>query len=432
MDHRFSTKLFLFLMIAWPLLFGSMSEAVECQTLTIANSKAWKPYSYLDEQGQPSGILIDFWLAFGEANHVDIQFQLMDWNDSLEAVKLGKSDVQAGLIRSASRLAYLDFAEPLLTIDTQLYVHRTLLGDKLDTLLSGAMNVSLGVVKGGFEQEFMQREYPQLKLIEYANNELMMSAAKRRELDGFVADTQVAKGNRDLLEQIEQGFAQLSSNEKNRILSRWVHIETIYPRYLMPILASGLLLSIVIYTLQLRRTVRLRTQQLEEANQKLSYLAKTDSLTDIANRRSFFEYLEAEQTRSGSLTLMVFDIDDFKTINDRFGHGAGDNAICFVVGCVRQALASDTYFARIGGEEFAIVARGKNAEESQQLAERICQRVAEKKWVVNAQHSLSLTISLGCAFYLHPARPFSLHDADSLMYEGKRNGKNQVVFRTWS
>ncbi|MFU7506094.1 diguanylate cyclase domain-containing protein [Vibrio cholerae] len=432
MDHRFSTKLFLFLMIAWPLLFGSMSEAVERQTLTIANSKAWKPYSYLDEQGQPSGILIDFWLAFGEANHVDIQFQLMDWNDSLEAVKLGKSDVQAGLIRSASRLAYLDFAEPLLTIDTQLYVHRTLLGDKLDTLLSGAMNVSLGVVKGGFEQEFMQREYPQLKLIEYANNELMMSAAKRRELDGFVADTQVAKGNRDLLEQVEQGFAQLSSNEKNRILSRWVHIETIYPRYLMPILASGLLLSIVIYTLQLRRTVRLRTQQLEEANQKLSYLAKTDSLTDIANRRSFFEYLEAEQARSGSLTLMVFDIDDFKTINDRFGHGAGDNAICFVVGCVRQALASDTYFARIGGEEFAIVARGKNAEESQQLAERICQRVAEKKWVVNAQHSLSLTISLGCAFYLHPARPFSLHDADSLMYEGKRNGKNQVVFRTWS
>lgn len=53
MDHRFSTKLFLFLMIAWPLLFGSMSEAVERQTLTIANSKAWKPYSYLDEQGQP-------------------------------------------------------------------------------------------------------------------------------------------------------------------------------------------------------------------------------------------------------------------------------------------------------------------------------------------------------------------------------------------
>ncbi|HHB1265325.1 TPA: transporter substrate-binding domain-containing protein, partial [Vibrio cholerae] len=122
MDHRFSTKLFLLLMIAWPLLFGSMSEAVERQTLTIANSKAWKPYSYLDEQGQPSGILIDFWLAFGEANHVDIEFQLMDWNDSLEAVKLGKSDVQAGLIRSASRLAYLDFAEPLLTIDTQLYV----------------------------------------------------------------------------------------------------------------------------------------------------------------------------------------------------------------------------------------------------------------------------------------------------------------------
>ncbi|WP_133180110.1 sensor domain-containing diguanylate cyclase [Shewanella decolorationis] len=461
MNYRFVQCLSFTLLMLFSILSSSIGVAGEKQKLIIANSKAWKPYSYIDDQGKPSGILIDLWFAYGQANNVDIEFQLMDWNDSLLAVKSGKADIHAGLVRSPARLEYLDFDEPLLEISTQLYVHQTLLGDKLQELLAGRLDTAVGVVKGGFEQEFAQRHYPQLSLIEYIDNDLMMQAAKRGELDAFIADTQVGnfyivvangakefmpaqflyseplrpavqKGNQALLNQINQGFKKLNAQEKNRILSRWIHIETVYPRYLIPALAIGVLSAGLFYTLQLRRTVRIRTRQLEDANCRLTLLAQTDSLTGIHNRHYFFNQLNDTQDLASSLTLIVFDIDDFKSINDTYGHSAGDKAICLIATCVREVLEPEMQFARIGGEEFAILTRGQSAQDSQQLAKRICQQIAQKSLPLASNTVISLTVSLGCAFYPTPATPFTLNAADSLMYEAKRKGKNQFVFREFS
>ncbi|MDP4493898.1 sensor domain-containing diguanylate cyclase [Vibrio metoecus] len=456
MKHRFSRQFFLIVLCS--LMAISVGMAAERQTLIITNSKAWKPYSYLDDQGRPSGILIDYWIAYGQANKVNIEFKLMDWGESLQAVKSGQADIHAGLVRSPVRLQYLDFGMPLLELDTELFVHQSLLGENLSELLAGQLDVSVGVVKGGFEEEFARRRFPELTLVEYLDNDLMMQAVQRGELDAFIADSQVAnfyiviekgakeftpaqflysellrpavqKGNEKLLKEINQGFSKLTTEEKNRILSRWVHIETVYPRYLIPALAASIVIAALFYTLQLRRTVRLRTQQLENANQKLTHLAQTDSLTGIHNRHFFFSQLRKTQQESGSLTLMVFDIDDFKAINDTYGHGIGDKAICLVAASVREILPPEMQFARIGGEEFAILIRAKSAAESLQLAERIRQRIAEKKLVVSTTEFVSLTVSIGCAFYPSPENPFTLHTADSLMYEGKHKGKNQVVFR---
>ena len=458
MNHRLAQCLSCIMLMLCPLIFGSIGIAAERQKLIIANSKAWKPYSYIDNQGKPTGILIDLWLAYGQANNIDIEFQLMDWNDSLLAVKSAQADVHAGLVGSPARQTYLDFGKPLLVIDTQLYVHQTLLGENLQALLAGRLDTLVGVVKGGFEQEFAQRHYPQLSLTEYLDNDLMMQAAKRGELDAFIADAQVSnfytmvahgakefmpaqflysealrpavqKGNQALQHQIIQGFDKLSTEEKNRILSRWIHIETVYPLYLIPALAVSVLVAGLFYALQLRRTVRIRTWQLEDVNRKLTLLAQTDSLTGINNRHYFFSQLSEAQAHTGSLTLMVFDIDDFKSINDTYGHSAGDKAICLITACVREILEPDMPFARIGGEEFAILIRGQTAQESQQLAKHICQRIAQEKLILSSTAVMSLTVSLGCAFYLSPDSPFTLHAADSLMYEGKRKGKNQVVFR---
>ncbi|POB69359.1 sensor domain-containing diguanylate cyclase, partial [Vibrio vulnificus] len=66
------------------------AEEQERKTLRVANSKAWKPFSYLAEDGSPRGILIDLWKLYGEQNGVDIEFVLVDWNDSLTAVEEGK------------------------------------------------------------------------------------------------------------------------------------------------------------------------------------------------------------------------------------------------------------------------------------------------------------------------------------------------------
>lgn len=108
------------------------AEEQERKTLRVANSKAWKPFSYLAEDGSPRGILIDLWKLYGEQNGVDIEFVLVDWNDSLTAVEEGKADVHAGMLWSEPRELRFDFAEPIMTINTQLYLSQRIITTDLN------------------------------------------------------------------------------------------------------------------------------------------------------------------------------------------------------------------------------------------------------------------------------------------------------------
>lgn len=115
-------------------LFSSfvIAEEQERKTLRVTNSKAWKPFSYLAEDGSPRGILIDLWKLYGEQNGVDIEFVLVDWNDSLTAVEEGKADVHAGMLWSEPRELRFDFAEPIMTINTQLYLSQRIITTDLN------------------------------------------------------------------------------------------------------------------------------------------------------------------------------------------------------------------------------------------------------------------------------------------------------------
>jgi len=112
------------------------AEVDEQNTLIVANSKAWKPFSYLNENGEPAGILIDLWRAYGKANNVRVEFYLVDWNQSLEAMKSGKADVHGGLLWSAKRDHFLDYAAPIFTIETQLYLSDRLMGTDVNLFYS--------------------------------------------------------------------------------------------------------------------------------------------------------------------------------------------------------------------------------------------------------------------------------------------------------
>lgn len=124
------------------------------ETLVIANSKAWKPFSYLTPDGEPKGILIDFWREYAVRNDVHVQFLLLDWEDSLLAVKEGRADIHAGLIFSEERNQYLNFGTVIMPIDTQLYVNSDLLGIDVDSVLAGESAMEVGLVKGGIRRDF--------------------------------------------------------------------------------------------------------------------------------------------------------------------------------------------------------------------------------------------------------------------------------------
>ncbi len=432
---------------------ASFAHAKE-ESLIVANSKAWKPYSYLDEKGEPKGILIDIWKAYGAANNVDVTFKLVDWNDSLELVRNGDADVHAGLLWSKQRATYLNFGSEVVGLDTQLYVSRAI--SELDPMdiLTGKTSYIVGGVKGAYEVEFMQAQYPSATLKPYNNNQLMFEAALNGEIDVFVADLQVANyylnssskqteflaakflysgdlyfataiDNSAVLEQISANFLQIAEEDKTRIFSKWMHIETVYPKYLFISVLGLVFLLLAGYATSLRIAVTAKTKQLAKANAELSLLARTDSLTGAYNRRSLMDTLDDYQKVETPLAVMVLDIDDFKQINDQYGHVVGDEVIVAVAHSIQMTLNNKHTVARIGGEEFAVVLSAVNQTESYQLAHDIVDAVAELK--ISNTHGRQVTISLGCMYYPKAKQFATMVQADRLMYQAKAKGKGCAV-----
>ncbi|MFZ3438955.1 sensor domain-containing diguanylate cyclase [Vibrio harveyi] len=426
-------------------------------TLVVANSKAWKPFSYLTPDGEPQGILIDFWREYSVRNDVHVKFLLLDWEESLLAVKEGRADIHAGLIFSAERSQYLNFGTVIMPIDTQLYVNSDLLGIDVESVLKGESAMEVGLVKGGYEETFVRKHYPNAAIRLFSNNDALLKAVTNKQIFLFVADTQVSNfymattpdsvtllpalhlyskdlriatgdGSAKSIEEVSRNFEIVMEANKDRILSRWIHVKTVYPAYLAPLAVFALIIAAMFHIFSLKRTVALRTRQLTMANQQLFELTLTDPLTKLYNRRHLIERLATLSTVKRNLTVMVFDIDDFKSINDQFGHLVGDQAIVAVANTARSVIDERMTLARIGGEEFALVTASFSAEEAEALARTICTQVNCAPVTLGGQ-TISVSISLGCAYYPKFDEQPSLQDADQLMYHGKANGKNRAVFQ---
>jgi two-component system cell cycle response regulator len=171
---------------------------------------------------------------------------------------------------------------------------------------------------------------------------------------------------------------------------------------------------------------------LEETFQRQIYdSALRDGLTKIFNRKYFLERLESEfayaARHESHLSLVMFDIDHFKNINDTYGHLAGDYALVTLSQAVQQTIRKEDVFARYGGEEFAVICRGIDLGGAAAFGERIRQCVEEQQFVYN-EISLLVTISAGVAAAPGMRQTIDLiRAADDALYQAKRQGRNQVV-----
>jgi diguanylate cyclase (GGDEF)-like protein len=173
-------------------------------------------------------------------------------------------------------------------------------------------------------------------------------------------------------------------------------------------------------------------RRLEEANAELTRLATTDSLTGVANRRHFLVQVAAEvrrRARSGDpLAVLTLDVDRFKTVNDTYGHQAGDDVLrAFAAALRREARAVDTV-GRVGGEEFMILMPETDAAAALVAAERI-RRAVEAMAVATGGHVLNITVSIGVGQFGPDGETaeavFAV--ADRRLYAAKNGGRNRVV-----
>ena len=137
--------------------------------------------------------------------------------------------------------------------------------------------------------------------------------------------------------------------------------------------------------------------------------------------------MEQALLANGELSVLMLDIDHFKSVNDSFGHDVGDKVICHVAALASETMRSRDFLARIGGEEFAAILPDANIEQARAIAERIREKVQDNS-KGNKNNTIEVTVSIGLASINDMRENFDslLHAADIAMYQAKANGRNQV------
>jgi len=170
-----------------------------------------------------------------------------------------------------------------------------------------------------------------------------------------------------------------------------------------------------------------------QAREQIQDLADTDDLTGIRNKRYFRKQLPQEMERarvySLPLSLLMFDVDDFKDINDSFGHTIGDVVLSELCGAVRETLRPPDLFARFGGDEFAIILPHTDLGGACAVADRILEKVRGLQIPTDEEASIQCSVSIGVADYLPDDTLATelIRRADERLYTSKRQGKNRYT-----
>jgi diguanylate cyclase (GGDEF)-like protein len=232
------------------------------------------------------------------------------------------------------------------------------------------------------------------------------STRMRIEFDAARKDAE----NRALKSEREIRQARLKFLEERK---RWQGL-------LLTLAAIGLVGLIVLAVRQWRRS------------HSLSHLAMTDELTGLPNRRSIYQsgklLLDTYRQAGANFSLLVFDVDYFKRINDTWGHDVGDRVLQKIAAAAAQCLRSDDRLGRTGGEEFLVTLPGADLTQAMEVAQRLCAQVADVD-MRDVADDLVVTVSVGVAQCRADDREFSelVNRADNALYRAKDEGRNRVA-----
>lgn len=176
-------------------------------------------------------------------------------------------------------------------------------------------------------------------------------------------------------------------------------------------------------TLESEQELRIKTIVMDR-------LSKIDPLTELYNHKTYHEYIEKlvehQSVHPFELQLAVVDIDNFKKVNDTYGHAIGDLALKQVSACIKAHLDSDDFAARYGGEEFVLILTGKPPEKNAAVLEAI--RHSIEYSTLEEMDGRGVTVSMGVhIFRMGDTKESIFHQADAGLYEAKRTGKNKII-----
>ena len=177
------------------------------------------------------------------------------------------------------------------------------------------------------------------------------------------------------------------------------------------------------------REVNKKRNELTRANRRITELMNTDTLTNLHNRRYFFDMIKDYENKhddssSEKIIIVMADIDDFKSVNDQYGHAFGDTVLKVLAGILTESIRKNDIVARFGGEEFILCIYSEDIQNAVNISQRIRKRFFETKFEYK---ELQVTASFGVSAAL-PGEEIAtvIKRADDALYIAKREGKNRV------
>lgn len=466
--HLLTSSLILSIFLAF--MLGSVSRAQTAENIHInyCVDPNWAPYESINE-GQHIGISKKFLDIFSQKK--PFTFTLVptkDWEQTLAYVKSGKCHITPMLNSSPQRAQYLLFSDIYFRAPNALYGHfkQSMVGS-----LSGIKKQTLAVVKNYRMHQYLRTNFPHINLVLVENEQQGLVKVANKEVDYFVGSFYAAnsiiqtlslsslrmvgiseasdnlriginKNSAYLLPHLNDAINQLTEAEQQQIFSYLTTINLVskqdYTISIITVLVFSLF-SILIWV-HYKRSIRyakilaekndsLRRLhlQLEEKNKLLEEVAIRDSLTGLYNRNHLLEVIQQQININNRYNnhpcLMMVDIDDFKKINDTFGHKIGDDILKYFSLMLTECSRDADIVARWGGEEFVLVCPETNIADAQSLAFRF-----QEKLRANKKSALpDVTCSIGIA---ELNDNYSADDwfvsADKAMYQAKENGKNAI------
>ena len=265
----------------------------------------------------------------------------------------------------------------------------------------------------------------------------------------------VKHDNQMLVGIINKTFASISEQEKNEIYAKWVRVKVeqkvdylfIFELMILFIIS---IIAVVIWNYKLKNLVQQKTCELKELNEELELkvddrtreleaskkqlqdLAEHDPLTNLYNRRYLMDvsqgYIALAKRKKEALSVIMLDVDNFKLVNDTFGHKVGDEVLLCISNILMEMTRKSDIVSRYGGEEFVIVLPDTDIDKAVLISEKIRMAVEKHIYCFNEEH-IAFTVSLGVSsldLNLEESLELALIRADKAMYEAKASGKNLV------
>jgi diguanylate cyclase (GGDEF)-like protein len=428
--------------------------SVHCaaRTIRVVGDNNYPPYLFLGPDGKPQGYVVDTWKLWEKKTGVHVDLVATDWVLAQQRMSDGQADVIEMIFDTPERRAIYDFSAPYASVRVGIYTDHNVTGIVSPAGLRGFI---VGVERGDACADRL-RQAGVATLSEYTGYNRIIAAARANDIRIFCMDKlpadyylyrehvqnrfmkafdfytaqfhrAVRKGDRPTLDLVEHGMSLITPQEREDLRRKWMGqpiglggYSSVFKLVSAALALAGLALVAWVYAL--RRAVRRRTRQLE-------FLSRYDPVTGLPNRQLLLDRIhQAIAGGDTPVAVLLVDLDNFKRINDNFGHPLGDELLKQVGERLKNLSGLIDSVARLSGDDFVLTVRTVEVGQVTAIAEQVRRALAQGYTLDGKEVFVSASVGVS----LYPADGVDgvalLKNADSAMFRAKQSGRNSVAF----